>query len=74
VLEKGPFQGDIEKRGVKIKKIVKQGCAGSVRIAVNIKNPVIITMTIRRADDVRIVDNTNDYNNDNNNDNNNDLT
>jgi hypothetical protein len=65
VLEKGPFQGDIEKRGV---KIVKQGCAGGVRIAVNTKNPVTITMTIRRADDVRIVDNTNDYNNDNNND------
>jgi len=38
--KKGPFQGDIKKRGVKIKKIVKQGYAGGVCIAVNTKNPV----------------------------------
>jgi hypothetical protein len=73
VLEKGPFQGDIKKRGIKIKKIVKQGCAGGVRIVVNTKNPVIIIMTIRYTDDICIVDNINDYNNNNNNDNNNDL-
>jgi hypothetical protein len=67
MLEKGLFQGDIEKRGIKIEKIIKQGCAGGVRIAVNTKNPVTIIMTIRRTNDIYIVDNTNDYNNNNNN-------
>jgi hypothetical protein len=45
-----------------------KGYASGVRIAVNTKNPVIITITIRYINDVRIIDNINDYNNNNNND------
>jgi len=68
VLKKGLFQRDIKKRSIKIKKIIKQGCTNGVYIAVNIKNLIIIIITIKYIDDIYIVDNTNNYNNNNNND------
>ena len=73
ILEKRPFQGNIKKRVVKIKKIINKECINEVRIFVNTNKGILVAFVLLsipkhknlriNASDVRIIVNTTNHKN-----------
>jgi hypothetical protein len=73
IFKKRPFQGNIKKRVVKIKKIINKECTNEVRIFVNTNKGILIAFVLLsipkhknlgiNAGDVRIIVNTTNHKN-----------